>query len=633
MKNIVSFKYNFVLIILIVTTLLYFNSLSNDFNIDDHLYYNEELANKDITEAVKIIFTEPSFTQVDGLKHEYRSVSKLLFYLEVKIFGMNPFVSHTISLLFFQSFLILLWYFIKKVIQFKDSFLAEASILLLAVHPLSTEIVCSSKAREELYVVLFGLVAVISLFKYLKTNKKTYLISLFVCYILAILSKKTGILLLVILPLLFYMWSEELKIKKSIIFSGLLFFVGYLTIYVHDQLESGDRVLLFIENPLVNQNVTILERIKTGFDVIGKYITTILYPKHLSSYYGYPLFDVIKDFSVHFFIGLLFFMFGIPLGIYLFLKRNYYGFFLLSTVVILFSFSNIPELLPGVFADRFGFIIMLFMVPLLVKLVTIIASAAKGSNQLKYYVLVLSILFLSMLSYKRSLQWKDLETLFTADVQSYPENHKLLLELGNFYFEKALAENDFSEKEKSLITGRKYYEKSIAVFPDNQMVKSNLEIISCKLGNEKKCNDFILKSNSTRDKEQYLMYLHDYFLNKKDTLKAIKYLEKILIINPDYQRGYETINRLYFKSGQEEKGIKILEKFIAKYPESPLGYAEMANYILTKKDTLEALPYIEKAAIRKPYNPGVLSFLINYFQKKNNYKKTSYYNSILSETE
>lgn len=631
MKNIVSFKYNFVLLILIVTTLLYFNSLSNNFNIDDHLYYNEELANKDISEAVKIIFTEPSFTQVDGLKHEYRPVSKLLFYLEVKIFGINPFVSHTISLLFFQSFLLLLWYFIKRVVQFKESFLAEVSILLLAVHPLSTEIVCSSKAREELYVVLFGLMAIICLYKYLKTKKTSNLISVFVCFILAILSKKTGILLLVILPLLFYMWSEEFKIKKGSIFSGLLFFVAYFTIYVHDQLESGDRILLFIENPLVDQNVTLIERVITGFHIVGKYITTILYPVHLSSYYGYPLFDVIKNVSVHFFIGLLFFIVGIPVGIYLFLKRNIYGFFLLSSLIILFAFSNIPELLPGVFADRFGFIILLFIVPLFVKLIVVIVSGTQKSIQLKYYLLVLPILFLSLLSYKRSLQWKDLETLFVADVLSYPNNHKLLLELGNFYFEKALAENDFGEKDKSLISGRKYYEKAVTIFPDNQMVKSNLEIISCKLGNEKKCNDFILKSNSNRDKEQYLMYLHDYFLNKKDTLKAIKYLEKILIINPDYQKGYETLNRLYFKSGQEQKGIETLSEFIARYPESPLGYAEMANYLLTQKDTLGALPYVEKAAIKKPYNPGVLSFLINYYQKKDNYEKANYYHLILSE--
>lgn len=631
MKNIVSFKYNFVLIILIVTTLLYFNSLSNNFNIDDRLYYTDELINKDISEAVKIIFTEPSFTQADGLKHEYRPVSKLLFYLEVKIFGINPFVSHTISLLFFQSFLLLLWYFIRRVIQFKDSFLTEASILLLAVHPLSTEIVCSSKAREELYVVLFGLVAVISLFKYLKSKKAAYLVSVFVCFVLAILSKKTGILLLVILPLLFYMWSEDFKIKNAVVFACLLFFAGYFTIFIHDKLESGDRMLLFPENPLVDENVTIFERIKTGFHIIGKYITTILYPGHLSSYYGYPLFDVVKNVTAYFFIGLLFFIIGVPVGIYLFLKRNNYGFFLLSGLIILFSFSNIPELLPGVFADRFGFIILLFMVPLLIKLVIIIASVANESNRLKYYLLVVPIFFLSLLSYKRSLEWKDLKTLFTADVLSYPDNHKLLLELGNFYFEKALAENDFGEKEKSLISGKEYYERSARILPDTPIIKSNLAAINCMLGKEKECDDVIAKNHFDRQKEQYLMYLHEYFLNKKDNLKAIKYLEKILVINPDYQKGYETLNRLYFKSGQEKKGTVILLKFITKYPESPLGYAEMANYLLTKNDTLGALPYVEKAAIKKPYNPGVLSFLINYYQKKGNYVKANYYHSILSE--
>lgn len=633
MKNIVSFQYNFVLTILIVTTLLYFNSLSNNFNIDDRLYYTDELINKDVSEALKIIFTEPSFTQADGLKHEYRPVSKLLFYLEVKIFGINPFVSHIISLLFFQSFLLLLWYFIKRVIQFKDSFLAEASILLLAVHPLSTEIVCSSKAREELYVVLFGLIAVISLFKYLRTKKNTYLFSLFVCFVLAILSKKTGVLLLVILPLLFYTWSEDFKIKNVVVFAGLLFFAGYFTILIHDKLESGDRMLLFAENPLVDENVTISERIKTGFHIIGKYITTIVYPVRLSSYYGYPIFDVVKGVSTPFFIGLTFFIIGIPAGIYLFLKKNNYGFFLLATLIILFSFSNIPELLPGVFADRFGFIILLFMVPVLIKLVIIIASVANESNRLKYYLLVVPIFFLSLLSYKRSLEWKDLETLFTADVLSYPDNHKLLLELGNFYFEKGQSENDFREKEKSLTYSKKYYEKSAAILPGNQMMESNLAGINCMLGKEKECDDVISKSYSNKEKEQYLMDLHVYFLNKKDNLKAIKYLEKILVINADYLKGYETLNRLYFKSNQEEKGTALLSKFIAKYPESPLGYAEMANYLLTQNDTLGALPYVEKAAIKKPYNPGVLSFLINYYQKKGNYEKANYYHLILSEKE
>ncbi|GGF01205.1 hypothetical protein GCM10011518_08300 [Flavobacterium limi] len=429
------------------------------------------------------------------------------------------------------------------------------------------------------------------------------------------------------------MWSEEFKIKNAIVFAGLLFLAGYFTIFIHDKLESGDRILLFAENPLIAENVTLAERTKTGFHVIGKYITTILYPGHLSSYYGYPLFDIVKNVTCHFFIGLLFFIIGIPAGIYLFLKRKKFGFFLLASLIILFSFSNIPELLPGVFADRFGFIILLFMAPILVKLVIISFLIFKGSSNLKYYLIIVPALLLSLLSYKRSLEWKDSETLFEADLKSYPENYKLLLELGNFYFEKSLAENDFNEKEKSLILGKKYYERYAKIPFDNHAIKSNLAVINCMLGKEAECNDVISVSLSNREKEQYLMYLHEYFFNKNDTLKAIQYLEKVLVFNPDYQKGYETLNRLYFKSGYRQKGIAILSKFISKYPESPLGYAEMANYLLTQKDTLNALPYIEKAAIRKPYNPGVLSFLIDYYQKKGNHAKAGYYNSMLSERE
>ena len=617
-------KYGFITVLLAVTFLLYSKSLWNEYNIDDQLYYNEELTTQPFFKAITSIFTQPSFTEETGFRHEYRPISKLLFYLEVKLLGKNSFISHTISLLLFTSLLFGLWYLLEKTIQVKQQFIIRGSLILFALHPINTEIICSAKTREEIYVLLFSVIAVLFLYRFQKLKKKKDLFFLLLFYLLALFSKKNGILFLPVYILLYHFWTPEQKIKQKLLFALQLILATVFYIFIHDTLEySGNRVLEFAENPLVAAQGHLGEMFKNSLHIIGKYIALLAYPHPLSCYYGYPLFQTLKSTTPYFWIGFCSFLIGCPASVYLICKRNTFGYLLLFLLFFLFSLSNCIEVLPGIFADRFAVFPLLFFIPLVVQFITTVED--KTGVKLKKISLIVIAVGFGYLTYARSLEWKNFPTTVKADLKSYPENYKLNMELANYYYKMATNEHSYPEKTKHYQQAKKQYDKTLKILPNNLSVADRINELSVFLGNEKVGRELILKSTAKEQKLIYLNALYEHVNQQNHSTKTIQYLEEILTLEPNYLKGYEILNRLYFKTHQEKKGIALLNKCIQYHPNSPLGYAEMANYRLSQKDTLQALPYIEKAAVKKPYNPGVVAFLIRYYSLKGNSQKADDY--------
>jgi hypothetical protein len=626
----ISFGDKFIYIIVLVTTLIYGLSLSNDYNIDDSLYVNNDLDGKGFFQSIELIFTTPSFTEQDGVVHEYRPASKLFFYLEKTIFGKNPFISHAINLVLYLFLLWMIWKFLYTKIGEKCKPFFLISVLLFAVHPIHTEVVCNIKAREELLVSIFGIASLYLLYKYCKQSKVNHLILMMLFFFLSMMSKKNGVLFLPLLAFFHFIWNKKYWSKQTlIVYFGLCLTVVVFFV-LHDTLESSERVLLIYENPLIGAKVTFLEKIATGFYCIGRYCVLLVYPHPLSSYYGYLVIPVVTFNSILAWFG-VFIIAGVTLfGLYNLKNKKPFGALALGFVVILLAISNLVEPIPGLVAERLAFIPSLVFIPFLVLLLFKIGNWLKFPKTVIYVAFLVIGLSYSILSFQRTFDWKNNIALFKKDLSAYPENLKLWVELGNVYFRES--ENPlltFNEKQDKLLQARRYYTKALLLAPNKDLTISIAEI-DCMTGNEKNCNEGINNTVLKKPFAKYNQFLLDYYLQKGDTLKAISSLELLLKENPQNLKGYETLNRMYFKTQQNQKGILLLEKLIQKFPKSPLGYAEMANFYLTEKDTLKALPFIEKAALKSPKNPAVITFLISYYSKKKNTEKVNKYSNLLN---
>ena len=145
-----------ILLLVCVSALIYFNSLSNGFVYDDFGTIVENVHIKRFGNYLSS-FYNPSYFKISGGEASYRPVATLSYYLIYAIFGLNPFGYHLISIAL-HIFNVILVYQIAHVI-FDDKKSSVIAGLLFACHPVNTEAVNGISYNEDLIASFFFFLA------------------------------------------------------------------------------------------------------------------------------------------------------------------------------------------------------------------------------------------------------------------------------------------------------------------------------------------------------------------------------------------------------------------------------------------------------------------------------------------
>ena len=199
------------LIIITVAVVVFGNTLLNGYNLDDHLVTESNFS------SIKTIFSS-TYIQSAGPSYGYRPITILTFYLENKIFGKNPQVSHAINLLLFIGLSLLVFKLLRQIFRDTDDYILLFIALLFVVHPVHTEVVASIKNRDEVLSLSFVLIALLFALNWIRSNSIYYLILVFLFCSLSILSKKSSLPVHLLIPLII-IFKEDVKIKS---FTALL---------------------------------------------------------------------------------------------------------------------------------------------------------------------------------------------------------------------------------------------------------------------------------------------------------------------------------------------------------------------------------------------------------------------------
>ena len=227
----------YALVIFLFSFVLYFNTLFNDYNLDDELVTkNQQITSKgwnvlkfnfdafnsvelkDSSLGVKlkyftpVIFRVPYYQDKAGFKYEYRPLVFASFALEHALFAktefMNgaeteadkPFASHLINVLLYSLMCVLLFLTLKKLLRDYNLLFPFAISLLFAAFPMHTEVVASIKNRDEIMALSFGLLSLNYAFGF-SEKKRSIDLFLVLCFFLAgILSKPTIIIFALLIP-------------------------------------------------------------------------------------------------------------------------------------------------------------------------------------------------------------------------------------------------------------------------------------------------------------------------------------------------------------------------------------------------------------------------------------------------
>lgn len=245
---------------------------------DDYLLYRNPVVQS--LENIPDFFNP--WVDREGMGSEYLPLTTLSFALDYALYGDNSHGFHATNVLLYALCCWVLFLLLKRL--FGDPWAAAAGAVLFAVHPLHTESFAWVSDRKSL---LSGVVAFLSVLAYVNfrregNNTRWYALSL-ISYLLAFLSKYTAVTLpgvFLAYDLLFVPREKRSLSKTSVLFlpfalTGLLLVALALWIGTQNEIVKDQEGALWIS--LFNDPVILLH-----------YLKLLLVPIDLCAYYLWP---------------------------------------------------------------------------------------------------------------------------------------------------------------------------------------------------------------------------------------------------------------------------------------------------------------------------------------------------------
>lgn len=642
------------LIILLLTFIIYGNGINNEYSLDDNIIVDrvDSVVEGGVKAIPKIL--KSRYAKDKKQVYDYRPITTISFALEKQLFKkIPPFqtknqkkkkdkltqanISHFINILLYAITCMLIFQVLK--ITFKDySILLTVVITLLyLIHPLHTEVVDNIKSRDEVLMFLFMLLSIKYFYKFEDFRKIKYLFFACVSVLLSLLSKKNGIAIFAVLPVLLYFKGVSLK---RFLYPVITFIIVIISIKLIKKglLEKESlRELKYFENPLLYAG-SFMDKITVGLYCSWFYLKMLIFPIDLSYYYGYNQIPMATWKYWEVWASLLLF---VPMGVYgviQFVKRKVIGLGIVLWLGLMLMVVNVLFPIVGIVAERFaysfslGFCIVFGM--LLLKVFKIDVNPTKSSITIPQpFLIIITIVIVaySGRTIARNPDWHDYLHTYSADVDNVPNSAKAHSLIANTLYSKVV-NNRTNPKNKGYIDEILYhYQEAIAI--DSSYLTCYCNLGSAYIDFLKDynkgvyyCGKAVQMDKDYLEANYNLATAYDR-LNQPDS--AYKYYLRSIEIDPSSLNNYTPFNELLKKQGIVEEGIDDLLK-IANGTENPkFVYTDIANlYSLDNSKVGKSIEYFEKAFASDPSDMILCNHLITLFQRFGDVQKANYYQSL-----
>ncbi len=210
-----------IIIIVVTCFLLYGQSLSNGYNIDDdYVCENHQLVQQGIKGIPEIFASR--YNNSNGVMFGYRPVTIAVYAIEYQIFGESPAVGHFFNIIYYIVVCIILFFFLRNLLRTKfASTIPVLPIVVTAIfmtHAIHTEVVLSLKNREEILCLIFCLSSAMLALRYYDRRKIIDIIFAIILLGVGFLTKESAIVFLAITPLTIIFFRTDIKLPT---FSGV----------------------------------------------------------------------------------------------------------------------------------------------------------------------------------------------------------------------------------------------------------------------------------------------------------------------------------------------------------------------------------------------------------------------------
>lgn len=606
----------------LVACLLYANTLTHDYTLDDAIVITENSFTKQGLNGLKGLFTYDTFngffndpskaSLVSGGR--YRPFTPAMFAIEYALWGPNPFFGHLINILLYACLGLVLFLLAQRIftplLSITGAKLAAlVAALFFVVHPLHTEAVANIKGRDEIMAFLGSALALWLLVKPALRIMQLFGASL--VFFIALLSKENAFLLVLLGPALFsivfkWPWSKVIQRSWMLWIPGIIFILIRQSVLGFTSFESP---LELMNNPFLKfENGSLVpmgfhEKLGTILRALSYYLKLMIIPYPLTHDYYPRFFPVTGLFHpLALLAGALFSFWWVVV----FVKLRSWPIFAWGSLWFLLGLGLVSNLFFPVgthlserflFIPSFGLCLMAGMA----------ADKAVHSAWLKAALGLTSAVLLSftVLTITRNPAWKDNFTLFRTDIKHSPESAKLNNALGGELSVQAVTLYDSLQRIHYLQEAIPYLQKALEIYP----LYSNAYLL---LGN---CyfhlKDFPLSiryynsclqvnpGSVDAKNNLHLAYREGgkfFGETKGDLTQARQYLEQAFALNP---ADYET-NRLcgvvYGVIGDHQKALTFFETAYKMDPNNKGAQENYGRALINAGRAEEGTSYLNKAA-------------------------------------
>jgi len=471
------------LLVFLFGMLLYINTGSNEYAVDDTIVIIQNDFTKQGTAGLKSIFTTDAFEGHFGERGKtlvaggrYRPLSIATFAIEQSFFGSNhPGYSHIINALLYGAtgvmiFLLLGLLFPPKPDEKPWQQLALWVSLLYLAHPIHTEAVANIKGRDEVLGMLFSMSALYFAVSAVKKQQLLLILPCITCYFLALLSKENAITFLAITPLTLFLFTKAKLKDYALVLLPMLLCAGVFLLlrrtYTGSSLTKFTKEIM--NDPFVY--LTTSERYGTLFYTYLTYLKLLFFPLHLTHDY-YP--HQVPNIKLSSPTAILSILVNVGLIIYGLIgtwrkDKLAYGilFYYISFSVVSQLFftvgTNMNERF--IYMPSFGFAVVLGI--LLYRLSHKIPI--QGKNVLLGILAVMLVLG-SLRTISRNTDWKNDFTLFRHDVNVSTNSAKLNMAYGGVLIDSANHLADTTLRKEWLREAITHLQRSINIYGDTTL--------------------------------------------------------------------------------------------------------------------------------------------------------------------
>lgn len=565
--NIISSK-KAIFWIILIGLIVYFNSLFNGFVWDDNYQVVENKPIQSLENLPKFFkgstFYNPDTDTFGGFY--YKPILSTYFSGIYTIFGANAFFFHSAQVFLHIVNTILIFILLSNFINNKtiNFFLA----LTFLVHPINVESVSYIAGAQEPLYFFFGMLVLLEVIRGFKGLKSLTIV--FICLLIALLSKESGFLFVLIAGIYLIIFKKQNKFNYG--------YAGLITIFIYSILRFAVAKVNF--NSETGSPISLLpltERIKSIPLIIFTYLKTFIYPKDLiiSQYW------VVKQINwANFYFPLLavifFFAILIAVGIKIlrsskanFLKFTF--FFLWFLIGIVFHLQLFP--LDLTYSDRWFYFPMAGFLGMTGVMAETVKIKSEKTIMIITGIVTVMILIYSARTIVRNTNWKSNLTVFEHDTRAhkFPDSYEWKLSL-EWNLGIAFLKNQKYDQ------GIAYFQKYANSINSSWYQKYYLGLFYEQKGETDRAKGFFLESmalTKANKKGQIHLPFEKYailMLHNDPPEKAKEIAQKYLLEFPDNPKLWLVISLTEYKLGNKPESLVAVKKAVSLLPDEENKY-------------------------------------------------------------